>query len=280
MSGSAEAGSPARTARLAQHPEGRKGPVSSPAAAEPTAAWGSDVSRDPSERLIALGVAEPTAGSLLERYGRQRVVDALDAVDTLGDRAVRSRAGWVVSAIRQGWDLEGLLAERRQLEARYARWERERNERDRRAAQWRAREPATGAWRAAISGALDDQQLAVAVERVTTPVAGLGRRSIPIMRAQLLAWAVAAHRGEPERPLAQVLADDLIGRDRTGTAPSLDGALPPAPVGVGEPVDDLTDRLTGLLARRPDLASPAPQPCERAQPASGRALGEGVGHGR
>jgi hypothetical protein len=234
----------------------------------------------PRERLVALGVAEPTARALIEQHGQARVVDALDAVDTLGDGQVRRRAGWVVSAIRQGWDLDGLLAERRQLEARYARWEAERAERDRAAARWRAQGSVVGAWRAALSAGLDDRQLADAVEQVTTPVAGLGRRSLPIVRAQLLAWAVTAHAAAPDRPLAEVLADDLVGPHRTIDAPSLERPLPPVPGGVRELEDDLTDRLTRLLARRPDLTEPGTPTHERAEVARSRALDEGVGHGR
>lgn len=234
----------------------------------------------PRERLVALGVAEPTARALEKQYGRERVTDALDAVDTLGDGEVRRRAGWVVSAIRQGWDLEGLLAERRQLEARYARWERERAERDRGAARWRARESTVAGWRAALSAALDDHQLAIAVDRVTTPVAALGRRSLPVVRAQLLAWAVTRHLAAPDRRLSEALADDLVGPHRPVAAPALDGPLPPVPGDVREPEDDLTDRLTRLLARRPDLARPGTPTHERAEVARSRALGEGVGHGR
>jgi hypothetical protein len=234
----------------------------------------------PQQRLVALGVAEPTARALLEQHGQARVVDALDAVDTLGDGEVRRRAGWVVSAIRQGWDLDGLLAERRQLEARYARWERERAERDRAAARWRSRESTVAGWRAALSAALDDRQLAVAVDRVTTPVAGLGRRSLPVVRAQLLAWAVSRHLAAPDRRLSEVLADDLVGPRRTIAAPAFDGPLPPLPGDVREPADDLTERLTRLLARRPGLTHPEAPTHERAEDARSRALGEGVGHGR
>ncbi|MEX2504687.1 MAG: hypothetical protein WD378_07545, partial [Egicoccus sp.] len=199
------------------------------------------------------------------------MVDALDAVDTLGDREVRRRAGWVVSAIRQGWDLGELLAERRQIDARHARWERERDERDRQAARWRTSEVASAGWRAAVSAALDDRQLAVAVERVTTPVAGLDRRSVPIVRAQLVAWAVAAHRTAPDRPLPEVLADDLVGSDRTVGAPSFEGPLPPSPSAMAGREDDLGARLTDLLARRADLARPGPRLTnERTTPVSAR----------
>lgn len=251
-----------------------------PAAARPVGSPPPAKTRSPQQRLVALGVAEPTARALIEQHGQARVVDALDAVDTLGDGEVRRRAGWVVSAIRQGWDLEGLLAERRQLEARYARWERERADRDHAAARWRARESAVAGWRAALSEALDDRQLAVAVDRVTTPVAALGRRSLPIVRAQLLAWAISVHRAAPDRPLSEVLADDLVGPRRTVEAAAFDGPPPPVPGIAREPEDDLTDRLTRLLARRPDLAQPATPTHERADDARSRALGEGVGHVR
>jgi hypothetical protein len=266
---------PARSSPRETRISGSEAQASRPAGApSPTKA------STPRERLVALGVAEPTARALLEQHGQARVVDALDAVDTRGDGEVRRRAGWVVSAIRQGWDLEGLLAERRQLEARYARWERERAERDRAAARWRARESTVAGWRAALSAALDDRQLAVAVDRVTTPVTGLGRRSLPLVRAQLLAWAVTAHRAAPDRPLSEVLADDLVGPRRTVAAPTFDGSLPPVPGTAREPEDDLTERLTRLLARRPDLAQPGTRTHERADDARSRALGEGVGHGR
>jgi hypothetical protein len=208
------------------------------------------------------------------------VVDALDAVDTLGDREVRRRAGWVVSAIRQGWDLGELLAERRQIDARHARWERERDEHDRQAARWRTSEAASAGWRAAVSAALNDGQLAIAVERVTTPVAGLDRRSVPIVRAQLVVWAVAAHRAAPDRPLPEVLADDLVGSERTVGTPSFEGPLPPAPPATAGRVDDLGARLTDLLARRADLARPGPSTHERAADARERALAQGVGHER
>jgi hypothetical protein len=125
----------------------------------------------------------------------------------------------------------------------------------------------------------DDRQLADAVEQVTTPVAGLGRRSLPIVRAQLLAWAVTAHAAAPDRPLSEVLADDLVGPHRADVAPSLEGPLPPVPGDVGEPEDDLTDRLTRLLARRPDLTEPGTPTHERAELARSCALNEGLSHG-
>jgi hypothetical protein len=145
--------------------------------------------------LAALGVTPTAARQLIAEHGTQRVVDALDAVATPADGEVRLRVGLVLSAVGEGWDLDGLLAERRTAQARLVRWDAERAEGDRDSARWRSRESLRGEWRGAISAALDDRQLATAVERITSPVAGLGRRSVPIVKAQLVAWAVTAHRG-------------------------------------------------------------------------------------
>ena len=243
------------------------------------AARGRSEGRSPYERLVALGVASSTARALVSEYGSGRVLDALDAVDTLGDGEVRRRAGWVVAAIRQGWDLADLLAERRTVEARYARWERERAARDREAGRWEARQAVAGRWRGAISSALDDRQLASAVERATSPMAGLGRRSVPVVAAQLLAWAVAAHRRNPDRPLDELLAADLDRPDRSSVPDRLEGPLPPPPAAT-DARDDLTARLTGLLARRPELARPGVPDREGSPEGRVRRVGEGVGHGR
>jgi hypothetical protein len=70
----------------------------------------------PRDRLVALGVHEATVRSLIDQHNVARVVDA-DAVGALGEGSA-ARPGWAVPAIRQGWDLEELLAERHQAEAR------------------------------------------------------------------------------------------------------------------------------------------------------------------
>ena len=235
--------------------------------------------RDAQQRLAALGVMPTVAEELVAEHGIQRVVDALDAVATLGDGEVHLRAGWVLSAVREGWDLDELLAERHAAQARLARWQAERVARDRDTASWRSRESLMGEWRGAISAALDDRQLATAVARVTAPVAGLGRRSVPIVGAQLVAWAVAAHRKAPTRPLAEVLADDLVGTDRVIWAPSLEGPIPAA-LGGGTGPDDLTTMLTDLFVSRPDLAMPGPADPERAHAGLRRSLGDGLGRER
>jgi len=91
------------------------------------------------------------ARELIAKYGIQLVVDAVDAVATLADGELRLRAAWVLSAVREGWDLDELLAERGTAEARLARWEAERVERDRDTSRWRLRESLMGEWRGAIS---------------------------------------------------------------------------------------------------------------------------------
>ena len=58
--------------------------------------------RDAQQRLAALGVMPASARELVAEHGIQRVVDALDAAATLADGEVRLRAGWVLSAVREG----------------------------------------------------------------------------------------------------------------------------------------------------------------------------------
>jgi hypothetical protein len=74
---------------------------------------------------------------------------------------------------------------------------------------------------------LDEAGLAVALQRVTTPTPGLGRRSVPIARAQLLAWALHVAGGHPELPLPDALAAALP--TAAVVAGGLDGDLPPPP---------------------------------------------------
>ena len=170
-------------------------------------------------------------------------------------------------------------ARRRERDAYHARWEQGRAARDREAVRWQQHLVAASRWRAAVSTALDDRLLATAVDRVTTPVAGLDRRSVPVARAQLVAWAAAVHRTVPQRPLGDALTDDL-SRPALTVAVTLDGELPPAPSVHNGAADDLTDRLTRLFERRPDLDRPPREVCGRAPGGHDRALGEGVGHGR
>ena len=145
------------------------------------------------------------------------------------------------------------LEARRRHEARLTRREDEQLERvdaDTVAHRKRAR---ARAWYGAIADALDDSQLETAIERVTTPVAGIGRRSLPLARAQLVAWAVDVRRREPDAPFDKALRADLEGEPRPVI--TIGGTLPPAPYVLAD-APNLSDRIDAVLLRRPDLERP------------------------
>lgn len=204
-------------------------------------------------RLQGRGVAQAAAEELVAEHPTRRVVDALDALDEIEHGRVRKPAGWLVSAIRENWDLTDVLAERRRNEARLARWEHEQLERvDADTIAWRRR-ARSRAWYGAIADALDDTQLETAIERVTTPVAGIGRRSVPLARAQLVAWAVDVRHREPDAPFDKALRADLEGEPHP--VMTIGGTLPPAPYVLPD-APDLGDRIDAVLLRRPDLERP------------------------
>ena len=142
---------------------------------------------------------------------------------------------------------------RRRSDAQLARWEREQIERDDADLVASRRQARSQAWYAAISGALDKDQLENAIERVTTPVSGLGRRSIPLARAQLVAWAVHVQRCEPDAPFEKLLAADLEGDPHPVV--TMDGTLPRPPCAAPDAAD-LSERIEVVLLRRPDLERP------------------------
>jgi hypothetical protein len=192
-------------------------------------------------RLEHLGVAGHVADDLVGRYPHDRIRDAVDAAEL---RGARNTAGWVVTALRDGWDLSGMLAEHR---AQQARQEREAQQAaDGQAAtevEQQRRDRAVG-WSSAVSAALDDDQLATAIAKVTTPLAGLQRSSVPLAHAQLVAWAADVHRRAPDVPLEAALDGSL----RNGARPCLDTdgtALPEPPASGDQP--DLTARIAEHL---------------------------------
>lgn len=155
------------------------------------------------------------------------------------------------------------LEARRRHETRLLRWEHEQLERvdaDTIAHRKRAR---ARAWYGAIADALDDTQLETAIERVTRPVAGLGRRSVPLARAQLVAWAVDVRRSEPDAPFDKALRADLEGEPHPVI--TIGGTLPPAPYVLAD-APDLSDRIDAVLLRRPDLERPDAQERAMAPP--------------
>ena len=199
-------------------------------------------------RLLDVGVSAPVADGLLDEHTAQRVGDVLDAVAA---RSLRSPAGWVVKALRDGWDVSELVAEQRRADAR------NRNRAEAAEAEAESQRLAdeqslrADAWAEAVSAALDDDALATALQRVTTPAPGMNRRSVPLARAQLLAWAVEVH--EPSSPVQ--LADALATALGEGPEPdALDlRELPPPPL-AARAAGDLSARIRTCLDRRPEPA--------------------------
>ncbi|MBW3578866.1 MAG: helix-turn-helix domain-containing protein [Actinobacteria bacterium] len=173
------------------------------------------------DRLISVGVAADRAQSLVAEHPEQQVADALDAVEVCD---VRSRAGWVVTAIRHGWDVSEAADKRRKQRA--VRRLRAQEGALRRLAQEREdeRRRRAAAWEAAVSAALDDAELTGALCDVTTPVGALGRRSAPMAVSQLVAWAVACHVADPAAPLAHLLPEALAASVEDTGRPAVSGA--------------------------------------------------------
>lgn len=92
-------------------------------------------------RLVELGVSVAAAEPVARAYPEQRITDALDALDELDStRRVVDPIGWVDAAIKQRWDLTGLLGQRRAREQRLDTLDTQRRQRE------TAREPFP-AWR-------------------------------------------------------------------------------------------------------------------------------------
>ncbi len=196
-------------------------------------------------RLTALGVAGDIAAELAARHP---AADIERVVAAASRRDLRSPAGWVVRALREGWDLAaapvpGDPAARERLAVQEAA--------DRVAAEQAQVERARAAgWAAAISAALDDDQLRRAVERVTTVAPGIGRRSLPLTRAQLVAWAVDVAARAGGVPLTDALAADLAS-GAASPVPAGESRLPSPPPCPAAPVD-LCARLRACLSHPPE----------------------------
>jgi hypothetical protein len=200
-------------------------------------------------RLARLSVERPVAEALVAEHPAELVAAAVRAA---GRDDVRHPAGFAVSALREGWDLSAELADERAEQARRRRAaERAAAEQHARAETEHERMHADG-WAAAVSAALDDTGLATAVERVTAPVAGVGRRSLPVTRAQLLAWAAAAAGRHPHLLVSAALRHDLaVGARAAEPAPL------PAPPAPERAAPDLSHRLAACAH---DLDFPARSP--------------------
>jgi DNA-binding transcriptional ArsR family regulator len=213
------------------------------------------------ERLLALTVSERVADDLLARHDAARVTEVLSVAEA---QSLRRPAGWIVSALRDGWDVSDAAAAAAVGQARERRTASEAVDREAAALADRERQQRADAWCEAISGALDDAQLHAALAQVTAPTPGLRRRSVPICRAQLLAWALAVHRWRPDAPLARALAEALP--TASPVAAALDGDLPPAPA-PETPRAELSARIAAVVRASAPSASPSVQhPTREEQP--------------
>lgn len=214
-------------------------------------------------RLTDLGMGEVAAAQLVLASPGSVLARAIDAFELIRDGSPVDAGTWITAAVDDPGRIESVLERRRGWDA----WHRMH-------LSWQAADVARAeqerrsrAWGVAISEALDDQQLLRAVEQVTAPIGVLGRRSRPIARAQLLAWAVAAHAARPEVPLSVALKADLADE---GTTPDLlDEGLPEPPADTAGR-DDLDERLAAAIDQLAEVGielSPDPTPAPEPAPA-------------
>ena len=222
-----------------------------PAPVPPRRAVGRTWPGDAIPRLVGLGVPVDEAHRLVNRHGQPRVTDAVDALEEL-DRGGRILApvGWVRAAVEQGWDLAPVLAERRARDERLAALEVDRQRREADADAFPERRRTSERWARAVSTALDDGQLGAAIAAVARPVPGLDRHSTPVVRAELVQWAVEVHRRHPDTGLREALQADL----ERGPGPLEPTSWPlPDPPGLPDGAAErrpLTSRIEQVLGRQ------------------------------
>ena len=157
-------------------------------------------------RLTDLGVDEGTVLELVAEHPVEAVRDALDAVSGVD---ARKPAGWVVSAIRGGWDVADLATEQRRAASRRRRSQSMAASVDRRRETEAEALERIDAWFTAAVAALDPDQLDAAVSALTQPIPALGRRVLAEGRARLARWAAASHLVCPDEPLDHALVAAL-----------------------------------------------------------------------
>ena len=198
-------------------------------------------------RLAAVGVDAAVAEGLVADQPADLVAAALRAAQR---RGIRHPAGFVVSALREGWDLSADLAQERADEARRRRAAEATHAAERSRAESNLQQRRADGWAVAVSAALDESDLAAAVQQVTEPVGATGRRSLPVTRAQLLLWAAGASARHPDLPLSAALRRDLATGAHLPTPDEL--PEPPLPERMAA---ELCERLAGCLR---DIDFPVP----------------------
>ncbi len=204
--------------------------------------------RDLAQRLTAVGLDADVARGLVADHPADLVAAALRAARR---RGIRHPAGFVVSALREDWDLSAELAQERADQARQRRAAEDALAAEQSRTETELQRRHADGWAAAVSAALDDTELSAAVQQVTEPVGSTGRRSLPVARAQLLLWAAVASARHPDLPLSGALRRDFAGGARS-TEPS---PLPEPPA-AERAAADLCERLAGCL-RDSDFPAPA-----------------------
>ena len=196
--------------------------------------------------LEAIGITAAVAAELAAAHSPQRVRDVLDAAEV--HQPLR-RAGWVVRALRDSWDVAQAAERARRVSAGQERAEQRRLTAEADDERQRAESAAATAWDALVSAVLDDELLAQAVRGATTPVAGLRRRSVGVTRTQLLAWAMRVVDADPGDDVASALRV-AVGQlpDRCENADTLPDVVahPPRVPDAATPIP-LTNRLRRLL---------------------------------
>ena len=146
------------------------------------------------------------AADLVARHPASLIRDVLDAVEA---RDRTNPAGWLCKAITGRWDVADrservrkARSRRHALDAEAAKADQARSDHDR-------DQQLTARWSQALPAALDDDQLATAIEALTDPLPGLDRRSTPAVQATLLAWCRTVAACRPREPFPAALAADL-----------------------------------------------------------------------
>lgn len=218
------------------------------------------------QRLTELGLPEIEAAQLVLAHPKRRLARAIDAFEVLGDDRDADAHTWISRAVEEPERIERVFERHQGWET----WYRQHRSWEVADAARAEQERRSRGWGAAVSAALDDDQLADAAEQVTQPIGVLGRRSVPVARAQVLAWAVAVHQSHPGVPLHQALTADLDGS--TTSPDHLDQGLPePPPPAEPRSRDDLSERLAMALGQLADLEpEQPPEPARRPPRASER----------
>jgi DNA-binding transcriptional ArsR family regulator len=211
---------------------------------QPPAGGRGEPERDLVDGLTAVGLAPAVAADLVAEHPGAVVRDALDAV---GVKRLHNPAGWVVRAISGRWDVSGDAAQARAARARAAARKRDELGADERREQERDRQTSSAAWAAAVSAAMDDRQLAEAIQRLTSPLPGLERRYAPAVCAALVLWAQAVVAVDPGRPLDVALRLALAARPTPDDVPDIAPEVS-APTPCSQAAD-LSGRVSALLGR-------------------------------